>query len=47
MAGYAVFLQKLAEENPRPPLAHDLDPRRIPVTGWSYTAVVLGQTSEL
>ncbi|MEV6242037.1 hypothetical protein [Lentzea sp. NPDC051838] len=39
--------QKLAEENPRPPTADDPDPRHIPVTGWSASPVVLGQTSDL
>ena len=39
--------QKLAEENPRPPMADDPDPRHIPVTGWSSQPVVLGQTSDL
>lgn len=39
--------QKLAEENPRPPVAEDPDPRRIPVTGWSARPVVLGQMSDL
>jgi len=43
----AVTNQKLAEENPRSPLADDPDPRHLPVTGWSATSVVLGQTSDM
>ncbi|MGW6933767.1 hypothetical protein ACWGE0_27180 [Lentzea sp. NPDC054927] len=39
--------QKLAEENPRPPMAEDPDPSRRPVTTWSRQPVVLGQTSDL
>lgn len=31
--------QRLAEENPTPPMADDPDPRRIPVSGWSATPV--------
>lgn len=37
---------KLAEENPRSPLADDPDPHQIPVTGWSASPVALGQTSD-
>jgi len=41
------IVYKLTEENPRSPEADEPDPRNIPVTGWSGTPVVLGQTSDL
>ncbi len=43
----SIVTQKLAEENPRSPLADDPDPRDLPVTGWSSMPLVLGQTSDL
>ncbi|MGZ3147412.1 hypothetical protein ACVDFE_36575 [Lentzea chajnantorensis] len=42
-----VTSQRLAEENPRSPLADDPDPRHLPVTGWSSSPVALGHMSDL
>ncbi|KOV79010.1 hypothetical protein [Nocardia sp. NRRL S-836] len=42
-----VTSQRLAEENPRSPLADDPDSRHLPVTGWSSEPIILGQTSDM
>ncbi|MFS8101902.1 hypothetical protein LFM09_32720 [Lentzea alba] len=41
------IVYKLTEENPVSPMTADPDPRHQPVTGWSSSPVVLGQTSDL